>query len=149
MVLQADFEKFTNLSIPTYLRKNQSRVIAKVKHITSAAPASFSTRAASPKVAPVVSTSSTSKNRFPEISPCRIARYTPSTFARRAAASLRPDWAGLSTIFSNVSWGATCQSTHKLAARYLAWSKPLFFRRFLLFICVHKVIFRKNFSFFA
>ena len=52
-------------TIPQTLPVYSSRVMASVRHITSAAPASFSTRAHSPSVAPVVQISSTRRSRFP------------------------------------------------------------------------------------
>ena len=56
-----------NILIPTIPQKLPfySRTMANVRHITSAAPAAFKTRAHSPSVAPVVQISSTSSKRFP------------------------------------------------------------------------------------
>ena len=72
------------------------------------------------------------KPQAPDLVSLLNASYTPSTLARRSAPSWMPDWGGLSTTFRSVSMGATCQSTHMLAVRYRAWSKPRFFSRFLL-----------------
>ena len=73
-----------------------------------------------------------SSRRLPANRSGCTASYTPSTLALLSSGLSMPDWAGLSTTLRNVSTGSTCQSTHMDATRYLAWSKPRFFSRFLL-----------------